>query len=152
MRKDSILREVALPGKIQSRCDGAGSAADGTKPTVKPGPYVPVLGVLVFWHKLQWWSLGAEALDRSNAKWPGRFCPAFLGPCASPSREIPRAWHRSLAPPARWSVTSSDRSSSSTRYFGRLGSRSCLGRLQGRHFGSPVTVRNAEILITESYG
>ena len=46
---DSILWEVALLGKIQSRCDGAGSAADGTKPPVKPGLMMPVLGVLVFW-------------------------------------------------------------------------------------------------------
>ena len=43
---DSILWEVAFLGKIQSRCDGAGSAADGTKPPVKPGLMCPFWG---FW-------------------------------------------------------------------------------------------------------
>ena len=45
---ESILRGVAFLGKIQSRGDGAGSEAVGTKPPVKPGPMLPVLGVLVF--------------------------------------------------------------------------------------------------------
>ena len=48
VRLNAIPREVALPGKIQSRGDGAGSEADGTKPPVKPGPMLPVLGVLAF--------------------------------------------------------------------------------------------------------
>jgi hypothetical protein len=34
--------------RSEDRCDGAGSEAEGAKPPVKPGPMLPVLGVLVF--------------------------------------------------------------------------------------------------------
>src|ERR1035438_3603797 len=35
-------------GRSEDRCDGAGSEADGTRPPVKPGHKMPVLGNLVF--------------------------------------------------------------------------------------------------------
>ena len=41
-----ILPEVALLGKIQSRCDGVGSEVNGGKPSVKRGPAGYPPGVL----------------------------------------------------------------------------------------------------------
>jgi hypothetical protein len=46
---DSMFGGSRAPlGRAEDRCDGAGSEADGAKPPVKPGPMLPVLGVLVF--------------------------------------------------------------------------------------------------------
>lgn len=77
---DSMFWGSRAPwGRSEDRCDGAGSEADGTKPPVKPGPMLPVLGVLVF--------VGRSALVKSRSSGlriekarssPGWFCPAFL--------------------------------------------------------------------------
>jgi hypothetical protein len=49
---DSMFRGSRAPwGRSEDRCDGDGSEADGAKPPVKPGPKLPVLGVLVFLNK-----------------------------------------------------------------------------------------------------
>jgi hypothetical protein len=66
-------------GRSEDRCDGAGSEADGTKPPVKPGHQMPVLGVLVFRNgsalvELPSSGLRIEEMRRS----PGCFCPAYL--------------------------------------------------------------------------
>ena len=46
---DSMFRGSRAPwSRSEDRCDGAGSEADGAIPPVKPGPMLPVLGVLVF--------------------------------------------------------------------------------------------------------
>jgi hypothetical protein len=41
-------------GRSEDRCDGDGSEADGANPPVKPGPMLPVPGVLVFLNHLLW--------------------------------------------------------------------------------------------------
>src|SRR5229473_2669251 len=64
VRVDTMFRGSRAPrGRFEDRCDGAGSEADGAKPPVKPGPVLPVLGVLVLEASLFWC----------------RFCPAYLG-------------------------------------------------------------------------
>jgi hypothetical protein len=79
---DSMFRGSRAPwGRSEDRCDGAGSEADGAKPPVKPGPKMPVLGVLVF--------VGGSALVKPPSsglrihkarRSPGRFCPALHWP------------------------------------------------------------------------
>src|SRR5258707_13825409 len=79
VRVDTMFRGSRAPrGRSEDRCDGAGSEADGAKPPVKPGPMLPVLGVLVF--------VGISALVRPPSsglrinqarRSPGRFCPAL---------------------------------------------------------------------------
>jgi len=79
---DSMFRGSRAPwGRSEDRCDGAGSEADGAKPPVKPGPMMPVLGVLVF--------PGGPALVKPRSSGlriekarrpPGRFGPALRMP------------------------------------------------------------------------
>jgi len=66
-------------GRSEDRCDGAGSEADGTKPPVKPGPMLPVLGVLVFRGRSALVKPPSSGLRINKARRsPGWFCPAFL--------------------------------------------------------------------------
>jgi hypothetical protein len=62
VKVDAMFRGSRAPwGRSEDRCDGAGSEADGTKPPVKPGPMMPVLGVLVFKNRsalVELWSSG----------------------------------------------------------------------------------------------
>lgn len=75
---DSMFWGSRAPrSRAEDRCDGADSEADGARPPVKPGPMLPVLGVLVF-------AATALAKFRSSGlrinaarRWPGRFCPAY---------------------------------------------------------------------------
>lgn len=69
----------ALWGRSEDRCDGAGSEADGAKPPVKPGPMMPVLGVLVFLGSSALVKPSSSGLRIDKARRPsGGFCPAFL--------------------------------------------------------------------------
>ena len=62
----------------EDRCDGANSEAGGTKPPVKPGPMLPVLGVLVFQGEAALVKLPSSGLRIQEARsWPGRFGPAY---------------------------------------------------------------------------
>jgi hypothetical protein len=85
----------ASRGRSEDRCDGAGSEADGAKPPVKPGPMLPVLGVLVFPGKaalVEFQSSGFR-IDRTRS-WPGRFCPAYrmvFLPCSGEAGMVDRA-------------------------------------------------------------
>jgi hypothetical protein len=64
--------------RSEDRCDGAGSEADGAKPPVKPGPMLPVLGVLVFGGSTALVELRSSGLRIDPARrWLGRFCPAY---------------------------------------------------------------------------
>jgi|HubBroStandDraft_3_1064219.scaffolds.fasta_scaffold481610_1 hypothetical protein len=65
-------------GRSEDRCDGDGSEADGAKPPVKPGPMLPVLGVLVFLDTSALVIPPSSGLRINQARrWPGRFCPAY---------------------------------------------------------------------------
>jgi len=65
--------------RSEDRCDGAGSEADGAKPPVKPGPMLPVLGVLVFLNRSALVKLLSSGLGIHTARRaPGDFGPAFL--------------------------------------------------------------------------
>jgi hypothetical protein len=81
---ESIRRGVAPEAGIQGRCDGTGSEVDGGKPCNR------------FWRVLLWNRVyfgevsRAEALDREDAKTPGRCCPAFLLSFAVSSRQLLR--------------------------------------------------------------
>src|ERR1700753_595853 len=69
--------------RSEDRCDGAGSEADGAKPPVKPGPVLPVLGVLVFGGDSALVNLPSRGLRMNQARsWPGRFCLAYRLPFA----------------------------------------------------------------------
>src|SRR6266404_914327 len=76
----SMFRGSRAPwGRSEDRCDGAGSEADGTKPPVKPGPMMPVLGVLVFRDRSALVKLLSSGLLINKARRsPGGFCPALL--------------------------------------------------------------------------
>src|ERR1700722_4870193 len=73
-----MFRGSRVPGsRSEDRCDGAGSEADGARPPVKPGPILPVLGVLVFPYTtalVEFRSSGFR-IDQARRQ-PGRFCPA----------------------------------------------------------------------------
>ncbi len=77
---DSMFRGSRAPwGRSEDRCDGAGSEADGAKPPVKPGPMLPVLGVLVFTNRSALVKPLSSGLRIYKARRsPGCFCPAFL--------------------------------------------------------------------------
>jgi hypothetical protein len=65
-------------GRSEDRCEGDGSEADGAKPPVKPGPMLPVLGVLVFQGKAALVKFPSSGLRIHQARsGPGRFCPAY---------------------------------------------------------------------------
>src|SRR5690242_2694508 len=65
-------------GRSEDRCDGAGSEADGARPPVKPGPMLPVLGVLVFKDRSALVKPPSSGLRINQARSsPGRFCPAL---------------------------------------------------------------------------
>jgi hypothetical protein len=65
-------------GRSEDRCDGDGSEADGAKPPVKPGPMLPVLGVLVFPNPSALVIPPSSGLRINQARrWPGRSCPAY---------------------------------------------------------------------------
>jgi hypothetical protein len=65
-------------GRSEDRCDGDGSEADGAKPPVKPGPMLPVLGVLVFPNTSALVIPPSSGLRINQARrWPGRSCPAY---------------------------------------------------------------------------
>jgi hypothetical protein len=65
-------------GRSEDRCDGDGSKADGAKPPVKPGPMLPVLGVLVFLNPSALVIPPSSGLRINQARrWPGRSCPAY---------------------------------------------------------------------------
>jgi hypothetical protein len=69
--------------RSEDRCDGAGSEADGAKPPVKPGPMLPVLGVLVLDARTAWVKLPSSGLRIDPARrLPGRSCPAYRTPLA----------------------------------------------------------------------
>src|SRR5262249_59227929 len=74
-------------GRSEDGCDGAGSEADGTIPPVKPGPILPVLGVLVFRKRSALVKLRSSGLRINKARSsPGGFSPAFLMPFLDQSR------------------------------------------------------------------
>src|ERR1700688_4718118 len=65
-------------GRSEDRCDGDGSEADGAKPPVKPGPMLPVLGVLVFPNTSALVIPPSSGFRIHQARrWPGRSCPAY---------------------------------------------------------------------------
>ena len=70
-------RSRALRGRSEDRCDGADSEAEGAKPPFKPGPMLPVLGVLAFpdTSALVKFRSSGFWIDKAR-RWPGRFCPA----------------------------------------------------------------------------
>src|ERR1700678_291783 len=73
-----FLGSCAPWGRSEDRCDGDGSAADGAKPPVKPGPMLPVLGVLVFRNPSALVIPPSSGLRINQARrWPGRSCPAY---------------------------------------------------------------------------
>jgi hypothetical protein len=137
-------------GRSKADATGAGSAADGTKPPVKPGLKCPFWG---FWFSGT--NCSGEASERRLWINQTRSCRAafagFLCGFGTVIRETPPAWRRSLAPPARLSAISSDRSSSSFAALARLDARPFREGPRGRHFGPLVTLRNAEIPISESH-
>jgi hypothetical protein len=64
--------------RSEDRCDGANSEADGTIPPVKPGPMLPVLGVLVFQGEAALVKLPSSGLRIQEARsWPGGSCPVY---------------------------------------------------------------------------
>jgi len=77
---DSMFRGSRAPwGRSEDCCDGAGSEADGAKPPVKPGPMLPVLGVLVLADRSALVKSQSSGLRIDKARRsPGCFCPAFL--------------------------------------------------------------------------
>lgn len=95
---DEMFRGSRAPrSRSEDRCDGAGSEADGAKPPVKPGPRMPVLGVLVFQSRSALVKLPSSGLRIEQARRPpGRFRPArriaFSQSSVSPVRV------RSIAP------------------------------------------------------
>src|SRR6266852_1235414 len=80
VRVDTMFRgSRATRGRSEDRCDGAGSEADGAKPPVKPGPMLPVLGVLVFPDTSAWVEFRSSGLRIMEARGStGGLCPAFL--------------------------------------------------------------------------
>src|ERR1700676_2531161 len=89
----------ASRSRFEDRCDGAGSEADGAKPPVKPGPRLPVLGVLVFGNRSALVKLSSSGLRIDTARRsPGRFCPALQIHSSSVSvvrvRSIWAAFHK----------------------------------------------------------
>ena len=102
-------------GRSEDRCDGAGSEADGTKPPVKPGHKMPVLGVLVFRNGsalVKSWSSGLRINKARRST--GRFCPAFrtgaLPYPIRPASQTGRPLRRSIWP-----------NRSAADFFGALG-------------------------------
>src|ERR1700759_4486826 len=92
--------------RSEDRCDGAGSEADGAKPPVKPGPLLPVLGVLVFQDRsalVKPWSSGLRI--KKVRRPPGWFCPALQIHSSKLSvvrvRSICAAFHNGIAGAAR---------------------------------------------------
>jgi len=89
-------------GRSEDRCDGAGSEADGAKPPVKPGPMLPVLGVLVLGNRSALVKLPSSGfrIDKARRS-PGRFCPALRTYSSSLSevrvRSIWAAFHKGSA-------------------------------------------------------
>src|ERR1019366_655613 len=83
-----MFRGSRAPGsRSEDRCDGAGSEADGARPPVKPGPMLPVLGVLVFPGTTALVEFRSSGLRIDQARrWPGRLCPAYRMDFA------PRTW------------------------------------------------------------
>ena len=64
--------------RSEDRCDGANFEADGARPPVKPGPMLPVLGVLVFRGDTALMKFPSSGLRIYQTRsWLGRFCPAF---------------------------------------------------------------------------
>src|ERR1700746_2861671 len=100
---DTMFGGSRVPwGRSEDRCDGAGSEADGAKPPVKPGPMLPVLGVLVFQGRSAWVKLLSSVFRIDTARrWPGRFCPALRIHSSSVSvvrvRSIWAAFHKGSA-------------------------------------------------------
>src|SRR5450432_1382446 len=65
-------------GRSEDRCEGVNSEADGAIPPVKPGPMLPVLGVLVFQGETALVKLPSGGLRIHQARsWSGRFCPTY---------------------------------------------------------------------------
>ena len=62
--------------RSEDRCDEANSEADGAIPPVKPGPMLPVLGVLVFPSDTALVKLPSSGLRIH----PARSCPGCLCP------------------------------------------------------------------------
>ena len=64
--------------RSEDRCDGAGSEAEGARPPVKPGPMLPVLGVLVFRSDTALVESRSSGLRIDTARrGRGWFCPAY---------------------------------------------------------------------------
>src|SRR5437870_13827968 len=80
VKVNTMFRGSRAPrGRSEDRCDGAGSEAEGAKPPVKPGPMLPVLGVLVFLSRSALVKLPSSGfrIDKARRR-PGGFCPTFL--------------------------------------------------------------------------
>src|SRR5450755_590439 len=103
VRVETMFRGSRAPrGRSEDRCDGAGSEADGAKPPVKPGPMLPVLGVLVCVNRSGLVKLPSSGLGIDKARGsPGRFCPALRIYSSSVSevreRSIWAAFHKGSA-------------------------------------------------------
>jgi hypothetical protein len=100
---NSMFRGSRAPrGRSEDRCDGAGSEAEGAKPPVKPGPMLPVLGVLVLGNRSALVKLPSSGfrIDKARRS-PGRFCPALQTYSSSVSevrvRSIWAAFHKGSA-------------------------------------------------------
>ena len=127
---DSMFWGSRAPwGRSEDRCDGAGSEADGTKPPVKPGPMLPVLGVLVFEDRSALVKLLSSGLRINRAgRPPGRFGPAFLMDCSIypiwPAIHTGKLFRKSICP-----------SRSAADFFGALLLRAA-GAALTRRFGA----------------
>src|SRR5690348_2160500 len=76
-----MFRGSRVPrGRFEDRCDGAGSEADGAKPSVNRAlaRQQPVPRVLVCKSESVWVKLLSSGLRIEKARrWLGRFCPAY---------------------------------------------------------------------------
>ena len=137
---DSMFRGSRAPwGRSEDRCDGAGSEADGAKPPVKPGPMLPVLGVLVFEDRSALVELPSSGLRINTARRsPGRFCPALRLVLAS----VPALSSEHRAP------QSVEKEKASTGWKSSSSNRFCAGSCHGsvsrlRSFWTtPMTARS----------
>ena len=76
---NTMFRGSRAPwSRSEDRCDGANFEADGAIPPVKPGPMLPVLGVLVFQGETALMKFPSSGLRKHQARsWTGGFCPAY---------------------------------------------------------------------------
>src|SRR6266852_6235147 len=87
---EAMFRGSRAPwSRYEDRCDGAGSEAEGAKPPVKPGPLLPVLGVLVFGGRSALVKPPSSGLrNRKARRPPGAWGPAIRTSSQSSLSEV----------------------------------------------------------------